>query len=388
MKARQWIISLFTVLLMGAGVYWFLENYELREVETYSGLTGEARSNDLFATRLFLKRMGIPTERRDSLNKLPPTTTTIVLNTERYSLSRQSVERLLAWVEQGGHLITRARATSSDKQDDESESESAYKQDYLQKKLQILTLNREHFTFNDNKNKAIPVNLPNNPRTLEVELDFYHSLSSQQHTLQLATPKQHTWLVEKALGRGQVTLISHLNFIDNVSIDEYDHAEILWTLLHSQRRVPESVWLVTFDEQPSLWLMIWKHAWMLLITLALLFIFSVWKYSPRFGTLQDIPSLQRRRIAEHIQASGRFLWFKQNNGQALLIQGLQQAIHEYSVRLIPHWDSLETEQRYQQLAEHWAMPAKQLQHLLEQSSLTKNEFLLLAQLHQKLRTKS
>ncbi|MEZ5450429.1 MAG: hypothetical protein R3E89_16145 [Thiolinea sp.] len=45
--------------------------------------------------------MGIPAERRAGLPDLPEQDTVIVLNTERFSLSKEKTTELLDWVAQG-----------------------------------------------------------------------------------------------------------------------------------------------------------------------------------------------------------------------------------------------------------------------------------------------
>lgn len=381
---NQIIIALFSLLLVGVGTYWFLQNYEKREVSEYMGLKGEARTNNLFAARLFLKRMGIPAERHDVLAKLPSHRSTIILNTQRYTLSQQRIDQLLAWVEQGGHLITRARF------DNHEDEDRPKRIDKLQEKIGVHIEGSEKVSFANDDDRTL-ANFFNNSKPLHIELDFYRELTVQENEyttlLRFKTADEHTWLVSKAVGKGIITFTSHLDFIENATIGDYDHAEALWSLLHENERTPETVWLVAFDEQPSLFVLIWEKAWVLLISLALLFIFAIWHYSPRLGTLATPPALQRRRILEHIQASGQFLWFKQNQGKATLIHSLQEPLKELAIQRNPHWDHWDNQRRYAELSKQWQLPANKIQYLLEQSELNKNDFLLLAQLHQQLRMK-
>lgn len=77
------IIILLLGLLIGGSFYVFLENFEYKEQTIRTGFLGEARNNPLYASRLFLKRMGIPSFTQKSIQGvtgLPDTDTVLVIN--------------------------------------------------------------------------------------------------------------------------------------------------------------------------------------------------------------------------------------------------------------------------------------------------------------------
>ncbi len=67
MNLQRILIGIFAALVAVAIVLLFLNTFELKEIEEHTGFRGEAKTNPLFAARLFLKRMGIPAERKDRL---------------------------------------------------------------------------------------------------------------------------------------------------------------------------------------------------------------------------------------------------------------------------------------------------------------------------------
>ncbi|WML90760.1 DUF4350 domain-containing protein [Thiothrix lacustris] len=310
MKLQHILISLFVALVMTIGAFWFLKNYEYKEVDEYIGLRGEAKSNPLFAARLFLERMGIPAERKDSLQTLPATDTVLLIDTERYTLSRQKIDEILAWVERGGHLITRAHTTSSDTLYDDTEDTDKSpvpppsNNDMLQSTLGVSI--GEHIMPEDD-DLPLDAQLSNMSHSLQVDPEFFYALK----TTTANYPQSYNdadWLQEIERGKGLITLAANLDFIENHSLEDYDHAAFLWYMLHSLRDEPAGVWLIHTDDMPPLWKLIWEHAWALVLTLALLIPLSILALSPRFGPMIPKPALERRRILEHIHASGLFMW--------------------------------------------------------------------------------
>ncbi|MBO0613878.1 DUF4350 domain-containing protein [Thiothrix fructosivorans] len=240
MKLQPILIVLLIALVLTTGTFWFLKTYEYKAVDEYVGLRGEANSNPLFAARLFLQRMGIPAERKDNLQTLPPLDTVLLLDMPDNSLSRQKMDNILAWVERGGHLIT-------------------------------------------------------HPATIQQDADLI------PNNEELRTIKR---------GKGLMTLVANLDRIENTAIGDEAraNAKFLWQLVHKHHAVPAGVWLIHQDAMPPLWQLIWKHAWALVLTLALLLPLTLLALSPRFGPLIPQPAPGRRRILEHIHASGLFMW--------------------------------------------------------------------------------
>ncbi len=294
-----------------AGGFWFLENYELKATEEYIGFQGEAAYNDLFAARLFLKRMGVMAERKDSLLKLPPTQTVLVLDTERYTLSQKKINELLEWVKAGGHLITRTRSSQSQGLFATNENDDKPKYDPLQAALAV-HLGDTHLP--DDNDLPIAIHLTNMPKpqqTLAIDPEFFTAIEFNHTDKAFSNAQQYQkayWLLEKALGNGKVTLLSHLAPFENAAIHKHDHAEIFWYLIHSHYPHPNGVWLVHQDDMPPLWSLLWKQAWALVISLALFIPLTLMRYNKRFGSLLPTPAPARRRILEHIRASGMFMW--------------------------------------------------------------------------------
>ena len=321
MKAQRIGFGLLAILVLVGATLSFLNTFELKETEEHVGFKGEAKTNNLYAARLFLKSMGIPAQRQERLSTLPDTDTVLIIDTQRYTLSTQKIEELLAWVERGGHLITRARTPDNDAtlyNDDEDEDEDEAKPTASQSKFDPLqtalgiTLGENIIPEEDDL--PLQVERPGYPKTLEVDPEFFYALETNAAVQSQQAYQNDAWLLEIKRGSGLITLAANLDFIENAAIDDYDHAEFFWHLLHGLHSQPQNVWLIHQDDLPPLWKLLWERAWPLLLTLALAIPLGILALSPRFGPLQAAPTPERRRILEHIHASGRFMWKRHQQG--------------------------------------------------------------------------
>ncbi len=303
MRLQSILIGLFVALVTTAGVFWFLDAYEYKEVDEYTGFQGEARENPLFAARLFLKRMGIPSERQTSLQTLPNADTVLVIDTDRYTLSRQKSDALLAWVANGGHLITRTRYLTNDSEAEDTEETNDH--DPLQLALGITR--GEHIIPEDD-DLPLEAELSNMSSPLHVDPEFFYALNTTATPVYPQKYNEAVWLLEIKHGNGLITWAANLDFIENSAIDDYDHAEFFWYMLHGLHDTPQAVWLIHSDDMPALSTLLWEHAWALVLTLAVFIPLTILALSPRFGPLIPKPAPERRRILEHIHASGLFMW--------------------------------------------------------------------------------
>ena len=397
------MIVLLVALIIGAGVYRFFKTHEYKEVEIRTGLLNEAKRNPYYASRLFLKRMGIPTIKKESMQTnwgFPDSDTVMIITTKRTGLSTARTEELLEWVESGGHLI--ARSTSDwyyggdeivEKEINEMLSDKDSR-DPLQRLLGIHSGKRIFLNEEEEKNKKKKKNEAEEMMTslletkvektleheilfkgadapLKIQMDWFDNLAidnpdqSSSHQTEQIKLKNGNFIIRTKVGEGLVTLISDMEFFENYEIEKSDHAKILWHLVHGNHpnlHQPQNIWLIHDDEMASLWNLLWKHAWALILTLTLLLIFWMLQASRRLGPV--IPKLQenRRSLNEHITSSGNYYW--KNNKKHRLIESSRQALTQRLTRVHPGWSNYSREEQIKLLSNQLNMPSDSLNKLL------------------------
>ena len=89
----------------------------------------------------------------------------------------------------------------------------------------------------------------------------------------------------------------------------HDHAELLWQLLDARRR-RASCGVYCRPERLSLWGFLKEHAAPALAAGAALLVLWLWRIAPRFGPVAPDAPPARRRLLDHLRASGRYYWAK------------------------------------------------------------------------------
>lgn len=364
-KKVAWLLGIVLLTLFVWGAYKLYQRLELVETEEKITLKGEATKNPLYAARIFLNRMGIPASSKQSLQglkALPETDTLLIISSKRSTLSRQGTDDLYAWVNNGGHLIalTTVDYDFSD-YEMEDEDEKIPSSDPLQALLGVRTGERVS-VFGKKTQFKIALKDVKHPLELQGE-SFYpiESLSGFSSDDEIIKIKNEAFILRRHIGKGMITLVADLDFINNRNIRKADHAEILWQLAHGLD-IPENVWLIHNDEVPALWRLLWKHAWALIVSLTLMFVLWLYRAAHRFGPMIPKASEDRRSLLEHINASGNFYWKHQQ--KAKLIASTREALNQRLAITHPGWKQLSNAEKVAQLAARLERPQEEIQQLL------------------------
>lgn len=383
-RIRHSVIALVIISVLGWLGWSIAQYFEYVDEVDWQPLQGEARSNPLYASRLFLKRMGIPTtsiESLQSLTTLPDTNTVIIITSARHTLRHEQVADLLQWVHQGGHLIIRSVTANweyftpkreqplvDDNHNDSTDNpddRQTFSDDAFQHYLQVYT--GESIPFE--RKPSLPIQLPNAEHPLHIGSDYYEALvldaESEQQGLHKVLLNGQNFILQQQVSDGLITLASDLSIIDNYSLDNFDHAEILWHLVHSHTKLtphPSAVWLVHSDDIPSLFQLIWQKFWPLVIMLGLLLLIWVWRASRRFGPMIPKAAESRRNLMEHIHASGHYYW--QQHQHSILLDSTRAATQQRLIQRIPGWQAMSYEQQANVLATRTSLSEAQILTLL------------------------
>jgi hypothetical protein len=273
------------IALAALAVVWWRATFERVPVKEWVGASGEARMRQFLAAERFAERMGWKATEARSLPALDtlPARGALILPNRRQALTAERLTELVRWAERGGHLI--------------AEAEFLGVPDPL---LDMLEVQRQSAP----PVKPLVVELPETGRRLTVAmLSGMKLVATAGADVRLRAGEQ---LVSFARGRGVVTVAATLGFARNRAIGDNDHAEMVWHLLEL---TPGRELVVYWSPMRlSLWGFLKDNAAPAVAAAALLLALWLWSIVPRFGPVAPDPPPGRRRLLDHLRASGRYYW--------------------------------------------------------------------------------
>jgi hypothetical protein len=287
---NRWLLPAVMLALIAAGVIWFLTTYEQVPAREWVGPSGEARRNLYLAAGRFAGRMGLGARELRSLPELDTLKpgSVLLLPSRRQALDPRRVREIVSWVEAGGHLI--------------AEAELMGVADPLFELLGVLR------TAASAPAKPVVVTLPGG-RKAAVSL-----LGAMM--LQAEDEDEKGRFVSFEYGKGRVSAVSSLHFARNPLIGNEDNATFLWYLLELAPAAELQIYLR--PERLSLWAFLVQHAAPVLLATGMLIALWLWRIAPRFGPVQPDAPPARRRLLDHLRASGRFYWTQGLRGRLVI----------------------------------------------------------------------
>lgn len=299
---------LILLVLAGLGSYWFYQNFSLVDEEVQTGLPPLTRLNPLLAAERFLQASGRSVTDEPSLGRLPPVDGTLIITGERYEMSPERVLTLLDWVKAGGHLIVKTPARMP--------NVAQPRPDLLLAPLDIQSI-PANGEVTERYCEPLDVDLPDADDFMKVNLPRYSQLLTGK-TLRpferIGSP-YGDHVLRFRLGKGVLTVLNSFAFMENDTLGENDNAAMLWHLVRIQPS--GGIWLIHSSDMPPLLTWLWQNAWMSVSSAAVLLAAWLAARGKRFGPPQPQPGQQRRRLLDHIRASGEFFW-RSGHPQTLL----------------------------------------------------------------------
>jgi hypothetical protein len=316
-------------LLIAFGI-WYWSTFERAPTRVWAGSSGEARLRQFLAAERFAERMGLRAAELRSLPQLDAVAPggVLLMPNRRQALELRRLAQLVKWVEGGGHLIV--------------EAERLELADPL---FDLLGVRR---AVGAAPAKPLTVELPSGRRKLTVAMYDALKLEPREQALALRVGSPDSAkLVSFELGKGMVSAATNLHFARNGSIGQNDHAEFLWELL---QLTPARELQVYFQPQRlSLWGFLGEHAAPVLAAAAALLLAWLWRIGPRFGPVVPDTPPARRRLLDHLRASGRYYW-SQNLRSRLVVAARDAALRRMT-RAHPDFAAATSAERAARLAE-------------------------------------
>lgn len=259
------------IALLALGTAWFFATFDRVPVTEHVPPSGEARLRDFLAAERFAERMGLHARELRSLPELDRLAPGILLvPNRRPSIDAARARRLLAWAQAGNHLIVEAEFVGVD--------------DPLLEALQVKR-------SGDGKPQLKPLF----PDRLSLEAP------ASKRSLQIGDK-----LVSLPRGKGMVTVATSLAFARNRLIGQPGNAELLWQVM--QLTPARELQVFFHPERLSLTGFLLEHAPLALVAAGLLLALWLWRIAPRFGPIVPDAPPARRRLLDHLRASGRYFW--------------------------------------------------------------------------------
>ena len=345
------------IALLGiGGRWWFFDNYEQKSREVFTGLRGEARVNPLLAAERFVRASAdgnrMVTEAR-SLAQVSALDDGEVLILSRYraGFSPAQIESLVAWVERGGLLITEPANAAGD--------------DPLFDALAIERDRSEAQVEDPISTVKLPWGSDASYRVRfegRTTVDYY---GAPQPAFAVDDSSGRR-LVAFTLGEGKVIAMGSLGPFENqvtkttdrtLSIGFADHAAFLMALLGWQDDDEANVNIYARATRPSAWAWLKANAPFALAALAMFIMLWLWHIAIRFGPIAPDPLPVRRRLSDHLLATGRFLW--RRKAASPLTESARALALRRMTRLVPEFPALD--------------PTAQASALVAQIGLSRNE---------------
>ena len=342
MSRTGWIVTIVLAALAGGIVWWWNATFVRAPAKVWVGASGEARLRPFLAAERFAIRMGLRAMELRTLPELEPlvANSVLLMPSHRQSLDPQRIERIVNWVQQGGHLVAEAEAFGV--------PDPLFDQ---------LAVRRADAKWN---NEPLAVSLGD--ATLKVLLRGNVGLEPPTgRLLARAASGDSIRLASFSRGRGVVTVTSSLDFARNALIGQNDHAEFLWRLMQTTPATQLAVYV-----QPvrlSLWGFLKDNALAVLIAGGVLLVAWLWRIAPRFGPVApDLPPA-RRRLLDHLRASGRYYWALDHRERLLI--AARDAVLRRVLREQPEFAGAKPQERAARLAALAGIGVEEAQRLLD-----------------------
>lgn len=302
--------ALLATPLVAVLLYIALNWYRIEYEPHWVGAGPAAMKDRFLAFSRLLTRMGSQVTvitAPSGLDGLPPKATLVISAHRLAYMSPDRVKRLARWVDRGGRVVI--------------EAETWDISDPLLRELGVENVRPDLSDIPKGAGKktttppttpetSTKFEWPGSGRTLQVNLmpiatDLHDERARPGITS--ITADKFTIALDFDEGAGHVTILPNLVFITNGRIRHFDNADFAWLVVGEPSPDSPVVLFLRLDSPPlSEWL--WDDARAVVIAAVLLVVLWLARIVPRFGPLAPDPPPVRRSLAEHIVASGRFLW--------------------------------------------------------------------------------
>ncbi|MEM8933085.1 MAG: DUF4350 domain-containing protein [Acidobacteriota bacterium] len=281
------IVAIVVLLVLGAlGLAVAKMLFEPVERSVERGYQGEAAINPYLAFQETLRALGVPTRSVTSLPRLPKTDHVLVMAAPQRGSGPAGSERLVEWARSGGHLVVLPIEVADT--------------DPLLDELDVMLFDQDE--SDDDDHLSTPEFSSDRPPWPLLHHHGSHQIVRSEGAVDAS------WMLSMQVGSGTVTVLSDGAFLHNDTLADKDHALIGWTAVSLDGEPPAGVWIVFRDPPPSLASLLGDRQRPAVVSLLALIVVGLLVLARRRGPLLDPAERERRQFAEHLRATGSFLW--------------------------------------------------------------------------------
>lgn len=369
------------IILFGLSATWFFTYFDKEQFTRTHGYSDEAIRNRFLAAQLFLEKQDVEFEKRENYQLFDEKlgrNDTIIINSSRVGMSQATLEKMKAWLNNGGNLVLLATETF------DYDFESS--RDEFLDSLGLRFYSNGYQNYNDDEDSeteddSVEFQFPEFEETTKVE--FYGSgyIEDTSGNATFVAGNQYAdQFIQYHYGDGLVSVISDFSIWNNYRIDQHDHAMFLRQIIGESAKT----WLLYNRNQPSLISMAVLHAPLVVISSMVLLVFLLWSGLWRVGAKKSDELAVNREIMQHLAASAEFN-YRLDEGQRL-IKSLLESIHHRMAQLSHGYGRLTPPHQLEKIAIHTGLDKKQLSILLNTTNESEETFLDKVKLIQKIRT--
>jgi hypothetical protein len=320
----------------------------------------EARRDRFLLAERTLDRLGLPVERITSLETGAPLPrrALLVVPARRGAVSRTGLDRLRDFVSAGGHLLVESEpAEAADPVFDAfgiERIEYPWPDDVDLFSDEMTRLADKKAGYAEDSAAVVRIEAFDGGEPLRVLMRGGESLHFEDPRW-IAGDEEGVRVLQLALGDGLVTAVNDIGFATNFEFARADNAQFLWQLARTLEPV-ERV-LIYRGHQENLWQWLRRNASAVLLALGAFLALWLWHAMPRFGPLLPDPEATRRRLLDHLAASGRFLWSRGLRHR--LVAAAARHARESVLRRYPHLRAASGEQLAAFIARRFGVGAAQ-----------------------------
>ena len=374
--SREMTVNLLALAVLAGLAAWLVSRTEWVDVLVATPPRGEAASDELFAAKQLLRRLGARVEAPDNLDRLPPAGATLVLVSPQWNLFPERDAQLRRWVEGGGHLVLpnftsfgdeiewvpiRQLRRKVDVDDEPAKPKPAVPPPPPPPPNFVGPLNQPLNVCPPLHEAADGPGAFGAPRSYRLcTVLGFASLQTQQAVQWSVSDAHGAQVLRVGVGRGSVTAINTYSLLGNRDLFHADHALAAVAALRPARGA--EIWFVVNEARAALPLWLWHRAGPAIALGLLALALALWRGALRLGPLAPQPPLARRSVAEQIRGSAAFVL---RRGGAPLLGAARRALDEAARKRLPGLDRMGLGERAAAIARAVDLPAEALQRALD-----------------------